>query len=126
MNTLHTIAELKNNCSRELISLGFPLPSSKGYHTRNGDSDQAILQSSIAAGLFPNVASRKRGEANFSTITNRKAKVHVSSVNSCKGQRLNGKCAVPKDDVEFIAFGEMVRGITSFTMSLTTHLISPL
>jgi len=126
INTLQTIGDLRKNCSRELMSLGFPLPTTEGYHTRNGNSDPAILQSTIAAGLYPNVASRRQGEVKFSTITNRKAKVHVSSVNACKGQRLNGKCTAPKDDIEFIAFGEMVRGMAFFTMSLTSHLASPL
>ena len=45
---------------------------------------------------------------NFSTMSNRKAKVHVSSVNSVRGQPLAAKCAVNEEEVEFIVFGEMV------------------
>jgi len=124
--TIQMIADLRRNVSRELLSLSFPDPNNSGYHNRSGESDPAFLQAAIAAGLYPNVASRKRGESNFSTVTNRKAKVHISSVNSCKGQPLNNKCQVQEGEIEFIIFGEMVRGVASFTMSQTTHLVSPL
>jgi len=120
------IADLRRNLTRELQSLGFPSPNDSGYHTRYGDSDPAFLQAAIAAGLYPNVASRTRGEKNFSTVTNRKAKVHISSVNSCKGQPINNKCQVKDGEVEFIIFGEMTRGVSSFNMSQTSHLVSPI
>jgi len=124
--TMQMISDLRKNVSRELLSLGFPSPTDSGYHNRNGDSNPAFLQAVIAAGLYPNVASRMQGEANFSTMTNRKAKVHISSLNSYKGQPLSSKCQVPKGEIEFIIFGEMVRGVASFTMNQTTHLVSAL
>ena len=120
------IGDLRRNISRELSSLGFLPSTDGGYHNRNGDSGPEFLQATIAAGLYPNIASRRKGEANFSTVTNRKAKVHISSVNACKGQPLNGKCQVGEGEVEFIVYGEMVRGVSSFTMNQTTHLTSPL
>lgn len=126
VSTVQMISDLRRNLARELKGLGFPATNDSGYHNRNGGSDPAFLQAAIAAGLYPNVASRRRDETNFSTVTNRKAKVHVSSVNSCKGQPLNNRCQVRKGQVEFIIFGEMVRGVSSFTMSQTSHLASPL
>jgi hypothetical protein len=126
VSTMNMISDLRRNISRELETLGFPSTNGSGYHNRSGDSDPAFLQAAIAAGLYPNVASRRRGESNFSTATNRKAKVHISSVNACKGQPLNGKSTIAEGDVEFIIFGEMTRGVSSFTMSNTTHLASPL
>jgi hypothetical protein len=59
-------------------------------------------------------------------MTNRKAKVHISSVNAIKGQPLNGKCQIPKGEIEFVCFGEMVKGSHFFTLSQTTHLPSVL
>jgi len=125
---LNMIADLRKNTSRELISLGFPPYQVAGYHNRHEDypDQSAFLQAAIIAGLYPNVAHRSRGDMNFSTMTNRKAKVHISSLNAIKGQRLQGKCACPKGEVEFIVFGEMVKGANSFTMSQTTFLTSPL
>jgi hypothetical protein len=66
------------------------------------------------------------GDMNFSTMTNKKAKVHISSVNAIKGQRLQGKCTSPKGEVQFIVFGEMVKTASAFTMSQTAYLTSPL
>ena len=59
-------------------------------------------------------------------MSNRKAKVHVSSVNGCRGQPLATKCSIRKDDIEIVVFGELVRGVNMFTMNQTTHLFSPL
>jgi len=124
--TMKMIADIRKNTARELMSVGLPdAIQNGGFHNR-GANDEALMQASIAAGLYPNIASRVRGELNFSTKTNRKAKVHVSSVNSCRGQPLASKCTKSKGDVEFIIFGELVRGVGSFTMSQTTHLVSPL
>lgn len=124
-STMQMICDLRKNMARELMSLGFENPASKQFHNRH-DNDHALWQAAIAAGLYPNVASRRRDDVNFSTMTNRKAKIHVSSVNAVKGQPLNAKCEVPKDQVEFVCFGEMVRGAHFFTMNQTTHLASPL
>jgi len=122
--TLSMIGDLRQNLHRELSSLGFENTTSEdGYHNRH-DADIALWQATIAAGLYPNVAFRMKGEANFSTMTNRKAKIHVSSVNSVRGQPLNSKCQVAEGEVEFVAFGEMVRGVAAFTMNQTTHLPS--
>jgi HrpA-like RNA helicase len=131
VSTLQMIAELRQNVSRELVSLGFPPTNeASGYHNRNDTKkDRSLgyfLQAAIAAGLYPNVALRTRGDVNFSTMTNRKAKVHISSVNATKGQPLSMKSQVPENTLEFIAFGEMVRGVSSFTMNQTTHMASPL
>ena len=101
-----------------------------GFHNRH-HKEEALWQAAISAGLYPNVATRKMGEVNFSTMTNRKAKIHVSSVNSVKGQvslhcyqrfriasvllpvssrqPLNAKCQVPEGEVEFVCFGDMVK-----------------
>lgn len=125
-STMQMISDLRKNLARELTSLGFENPATpKQYHNRH-DNDHALWQAAIAAGLYPNVASRRRDDVNFSTMTNRKAKIHVSSVNAVRGQPLNSKCEVPKDQVEFVCFGEMVRGTHFFTMNQTTHLASPL
>lgn len=126
-STLQMIADLRKNLARELQSLGFPSPPNvkQQYHNRH-DNDQALWQAAIAAGLYPNVASRRRGDVNFSTMTNRKAKIHVSSVNACRGQPLSAKCEVPEGELEFVCFGEMIRGTRIFTMEQTTHLASPL
>jgi hypothetical protein len=124
--TMQMISDLRKNLARELSTLGFPAPATTGdYHNRH-DNDFALWQAAIAAGLYPNVASRKRGDMNFSTMTNRKSKIHVSSVNSLKGQPLNEKSKVPDGEIEFVCFGEMVKGKSFFTMSQTTHLSSPL
>jgi ATP-dependent RNA helicase DHX36 len=125
-STIQMISDLRKNLSRELTSLGFPSPFTMNqYHNRH-DNDHALWLAAIAAGLYSNVASRRRGEVNFSTMTNRKAKIHVSSVNSVRGQPLNAKCNIPEGEVEYVAFGEMVKGANFFTMSQTTHLSSPL
>lgn len=105
--TIETIADLRGSAARELSSLGFPNPSSRGWQSRNG-SHHAFLQAALVAGLYPNIAARAPGETNFRTVTDRKAKVHVSSINSCKGQRLGKKC---ERIVEFIAYGEIIRSV---------------
>lgn len=125
-STMQMIADLRHSLTRELMSLRFENPATSGqYHNRHGN-EHALWQAAIAAGLYPNVASRRRDDVNFSTMTNRKAKIHISSVNSIRGQPLNAKCDVPKDQVEFVCFGEMLRGTHFFTMNQTTHLASPL
>ena len=147
VNTLQMISDIRKNLTRELTTLGFPNPTTvppsnprnkngggkkpnngqvQSYHNRHND-DHALWQAAIAAGLYPNVAFRKRGEVNFSTMTNQKVKVHVSSVNALRGQPLNAKCDIPKGELEFVCFGEMVKGKAQFfTVNQTTHLASPL
>lgn len=124
-SSLQMIGDLRKNLTRELSSLGFADPLGSGYQNRHVNQ-HALWQAAIAAGLYPNVATRKQGEVNFSTMTNRKAKIHVSSVNSLKGQPLNSKCQIPKGELEFVCFGEMVKGSHFFTLSQTTHLPSVL
>ena len=145
LNTIQMIYDIRKNLTRELGMLGFPSPTTtaqsntrnngggrkpsnqiQNYHNRH-DNDHALWQAAIAAGLYPNVAFRKRGEVNFSTMTNQKVKVHVSSVNALRGQPLNAKCDVPDGELEFVCFGEMVKGKAQFyTVNQTTHLASPL
>ena len=124
-SSLQMIGDLRKNLTRELSSLGFADPMAGGYQNRHSNQ-HALWQAAIAAGLYPNVATRKQGEVNFSTMTNRKAKIHVSSVNALKGQPLNSKCQIPKGEFEFVCFGEMVKGSHFFTLSQTTHLPSVL
>jgi hypothetical protein len=125
-SSLNMISELRHVVSRELEGLGFPPCSQNGYHNRNGDFNPAFLQASICAGLYPNVAYRRTGDVNFSTLTNRKAKIHLGSVNAVKSQLLSTKCQVAENQVEFVVFGEMVKGKAMFTMENTTHLVSPI
>lgn len=126
VSTMRMLAELRKASSGELVSLGFPDPMKlSGFHNRH-NKKEALWTAAISAGLYQNVAMRKRGAVNFSTMTNRKAKIHVSSVNALKGQPLNTKCQIPEGEVEFVCFGEMVRGTQCFTLSQTTHLSSPL
>jgi hypothetical protein len=86
-----------------------------------------LWQAAIAAGLYPQVAYRRRGDVAFSTVNNHKALIHVGSVNSVKGQPLKQKCNTEKDALEYLCFGEIVKGSKkTFTVSQTTRLLSPL
>lgn len=126
-SAINMISELRNNASRELESLGFPPSSVGGFHNRNEDSQRlTFCQAAICAGLYPNIAFRRSGEINFSTISNKKAKVHMSSVNAVKSQPLSNKCKVAENEIEFLLFGELVKGKSMFTMDHTCHLASPL
>jgi len=126
LSTMQMISDLRKNLSRELLSLGFQNPSARNeYHNRH-DNDHALWQATIAAGLYPNVACRRRDEVNFSTMNNRKTKVHVSSVNAVRGQPLSAKSQISDKELEFICFGEVTKGARIFTASYTTHLASPL
>jgi hypothetical protein len=126
VSKLQMISNLRKNLTRELTLLGFPSPLMMNQYHNRYDNDPALWRAAIAAGLYANVASRRRGEVNFSTMNNRKAKIHVSSVNSIRGQPLNDKCSIREGEVEYVAFGEMVKGANFFAMSQTTHLSSPL
>jgi len=128
VSTINMMADLRQNLSRELQAIGFPDPlQSNGWHNRHkSGSNLILLQSTLAAGLYPNVATRERGDVNFSTENNRKAKIHLSSVNACNGQELGGKCNIAKGRIQYVIFGEMVRGVSFFTMNQTTHLYSVL
>jgi ATP-dependent RNA helicase DHX36 len=125
-STIQMMAGTRGSLAKELAPLGFPNPLSLNqYHNRH-DRDAGLWHAAIAAGLYPNIATRRNGENNFSTMTNQKLKIHMSSVNAAKGQRLREKCRVSKGEVEFVCFGEMVKGDQAFTMSQTTRLQSPL
>jgi Helicase associated domain (HA2)/Oligonucleotide/oligosaccharide-binding (OB)-fold len=125
-NTIQMMADSRVNLSKELASLGFPNPSLRNqYHNRH-DNDDALWHAAIAAGLYPNTATRKIGEVNFSTMTNQKLKIHPSSVNAVKGQRLSAKCQVSTGEIEFVCYGEMLKGEQLSTASQTTRLQSPL
>ena len=126
--TMQTLTSLRKTAANELLSCGLSDPNHNGYFNRVAHkNNDALLQASICAGLYPNIASRRQGEINFSTKMDRvKAKIHMSSVNCCNGQTLSRKCSIRKGETEFVVFGELVRGVSSFTMSQTTHLFSPL
>ncbi len=125
-STIQMMADSRASLTKELAVLGFPNPALRNqYHNRH-DSDDALWHSAIAAGLYPNIAKRKSGDVNFSTATNQKLKIHPSSVNAGKGQRLSIKCQVSKGDIEFVCFGEMLKGEQISTASQTTRLQSPL
>jgi len=126
MSTMQMISDLRKNLSRELLALGFHNPTARNQFHNRHDNDHALWQAAIAAGLYPNVASRLRGEVNFSTMNNRKTKVHLSSVNAVRGQPLSAKSEIADKEVEYICFGEMTKGARIFTASQTTHLASPL
>jgi hypothetical protein len=122
------IADIRSTLNRELNYLGFPHSTvMTGYHNRH-NNDAALWQAAIAAGLFPNIASRSSGQVNFTTISSlrQKAKIHISSINSIKGQALNAKSQIPDGEIEFVAYGELVRGDRMYTMNNTTHLFSAL
>jgi uncharacterized protein (UPF0147 family) len=126
-STMQMISDLRQNLTRELASLGFPNPSTRNHYHNRHDNDDALWHASIVAGLYPNIALRQNGEVHFTTMTGRKVKVHVSSVNAARGQPLNSKSQIPVGEVEFLCFGEMVKGPqATFTANQTTRLLSPL
>lgn len=122
VNTIQMVSDLRKNIARELSSIGYPDPAaSNTWHNRNEvQGNLPFLQSAIVAGVYPNVASRQEGATNFSTSTNIKTKIHVSSVNAVKGQPLAKKGSM----LEFVAFGEMMKGKAMYTCNQTTYLHS--
>ncbi|CAN0385449.1 unnamed protein product [Ascophyllum nodosum] len=52
------------------------------------DRDVSLLSSVLCAGLYPNVALRRPGSTNFTTLGGHTAKLHVSSINAARNQRL--------------------------------------
>ena len=126
MSTMQMISDLRKNLSKELLALGFPNPALRNHYHNRHDNDHALWEASIAAGLYPNVAGRRRSEVNFSTMNNRKTKIHVSSVNAVRGQPLSAKSQVSERQVEYVCFGEMTKSTRMFTANNTTHLASPL
>lgn len=124
--TMQMISDLRHNLFRELGRLSFADPTKKNQPQNRHDREPALWQAAIVAGLYPNIASRTTDQTNFSTMDKHKVKIHVSSVNCAKGQRLGKKCTVKKGDMEFVCFGEIVKGDRLFTVNQTTHLISPL
>ena len=128
-NTLEMIAQLRGIISKELKNIGFPDPNHEDYwqNRYSVDTSLALLQASIAAGLYPNIAARKRGDTKFRTmISNQESKIHLSSINAMKGQPLNSKSKVGEQDMEFLVYGELMRGVKSFTMDQTSYIASPL
>eukprot|EP00557_Chaetoceros_sp_GSL56_P000746 CAMPEP_0176497798 /NCGR_PEP_ID=MMETSP0200_2-20121128/11940_1 /TAXON_ID=947934 /ORGANISM="Chaetoceros sp., Strain GSL56" /LENGTH=1245 /DNA_ID=CAMNT_0017895883 /DNA_START=447 /DNA_END=4184 /DNA_ORIENTATION=+ len=131
--TLQMIADLRRNISRELVAIGFPDPThssnSNAWYNRNETSSTTIttstpnlpfLQSTVVAGVYPNVACRQAESTKFTNNTKRSLKIHFGSINACKGQPLSKKSS----SLEFIAYGEMVKGKTMYTLNQTTHLSS--
>ena len=76
---MQMIADLRRTISRELVLVGFP-PSNENtkYHNRHGDSNPALLEAGIVAGLYPNIAMRQRGDINIRTKSNfrRRSSLH--------------------------------------------------
>ncbi|KAG5188009.1 hypothetical protein JKP88DRAFT_262359 [Tribonema minus] len=103
---------------RELQSLGLPLPTSPGPANANA-GDLSLLASVLCAGLYPNVAHRGPGATNFRTLGGHLTKVHQSSVNSGRGQRLSEPADL-RGSGDFVAFGEITRNAQLFVMSNTT------
>ena len=125
-STVTMISDLRRSLARELEAIGFPPPASMGqFYNRQGE-ERALWEAAIAAGLYPNIASRRAGETNFSTSGDHKAKIHMSSVNAVNGQRLSRKSTIGDNELELVCFGELVKGKSSFTISSTTRLTSPL
>jgi hypothetical protein len=120
--TINMISQLRKNITRELKTIGFDDPNNlNSWCNRNTKrGNLPFLQAAIAAGLYPNIASRERGAINFSTLSNQKAKIHLSSVNACKGQPLSRKSQM----LEYVAYGELVKGVSNYTLNQTTHLAS--
>ncbi len=116
------ISDLRTNIARELMSVGFGDPNilNSWYNRNENKRNISYLQAAIAAGLYPNFATRKKGEKNFITLSNQKAKIHLSSINSCNGQPLSKTSHM----LEYVAYGELVKGMTSYTLSQTSHLSS--
>lgn len=124
IGTLEMISSIRKNVSKELESIGYPSPNlmNTWYNRNSNGSSLFSLQASVVAGLYPNVAVREEGEVNFRTMGNQKAKMHISSVNSCKGMPLSKKST----ELEFVAFGELLKGVSTYTINQTTHLPSVL
>lgn len=124
IGTLEMISSMRQNIHRELQSIGFPDPNdcNMWYNRNLNDKASFSVEASIIAGVYPNVAAREKGEMNFRTAKDRKAKMHISSVNACKGMPLSKKST----ELEFVAYGELVKGVSSYTINLTTHLPSVL
>jgi HrpA-like RNA helicase len=122
--TIQMISDLRRNISRELLALGFPDPAIVNtWYNRNETSttkNLVFLQSAIVAGVFPNVASRKEGATHFTSGARKSLKIHMSSINACKGQPLSKRSS----KLEFIAFGEMIKGKSNYTLNQTTHIYS--
>lgn len=126
ITTIQMISDLRHNLFRELNRLSFADPSKKNELQNRHDNEPALWQATIVAGLYPNIAFRTTGQTNFTTMDKHKVKIHVSSVNCAKGQTLCKKSAVKAGVMEFVCFGEIVKGDRLFTANQTTHLISPL
>ena len=124
-NTLQMVSELRQNLKRELSRLGFADPTDRKQRQSNGkDKSDAMWFAALAAGLYPNVAYRRGGQSNFSTMSNHKMKIHVGSVNATTGQPLNGKCMKAERYLEFVCFGELVRGARLFKLRWSLFLDS--
>jgi hypothetical protein len=84
------ISELRRNVARELVGMGMgDLQKDGSWMRSEGQYGEGLILSSLTAGLYPNVVMRQGGEQNFSTALGRKCKIHLSSVNSLRGQVSN-------------------------------------
>jgi ATP-dependent RNA helicase YTHDC2 len=124
--TLQMMSDLRRTLFRELARLSFADPTVMNQPQNRHDKEPAVWQAAIVAGLYPNIASRTSGQTNFTSMDKHKVRIHVSSVNSAKGQALGKKSAIKSGEIEFVCFGEIVKGDRLFTANQTTHLVSPL
>ena len=88
---------------------------------QQGMDKVAILASVLCAGLFPNLASRKRGAKNYTTRDGQKAKFHTGSVMQLRGLKVEEAV-----ELEWVAFSELMRGENAFQMRAGTMVPTPL
>lgn len=123
ISTIEMISDLRKNIARELSTIGMVFPNQKGWHNRNdGFGKLAFLESAIAAGSFPNVATREKSDKHFRTSMNQMCTIHPSSINKQQGDK---KCKVQE---EIITYGEMMvkDEEEQYTIGQTSYLSSAL
>ncbi|CAB1100894.1 unnamed protein product [Ectocarpus sp. CCAP 1310/34] len=121
--TLGMIWDICGQVARELQGSGLPSAYDWRSPCNSNSRDVSLLSSVLCAGLYPNVAMRRPGATNFKTLGGHTARLHVSSVNAARSQRLGQ--ANSSRQTEFIAFGELTRTAANFVMSNTSP-VSPL
>ncbi|CAN0049242.1 unnamed protein product, partial [Ectocarpus fasciculatus] len=121
--TLGMIWDICGQVARELQGSGLPSAYDWGNPCNSNSRDVSLLSSVLCAGLYPNVAMRRPGATNFRTLGGHTARLHMSSINAARSQRLGQ--ANSSRQTEFMAFGELTRTAANFVMSNTSP-VSPL
>ncbi|CAM9415731.1 unnamed protein product, partial [Ectocarpus sp. 13 AM-2016] len=121
--TLGMIWDICGQVARELQGSGLPSAYDWRSPCNSNGRDVSLLSSVLCAGLYPNVAMRRPGATNFKTLGGHTARLHMSSINAARSQRLGQ--ANSGRQTEFIAFGELTRTAANFVMSNTSP-VSPL